>query len=447
MAPSLLEIWLEGCILYPSLGLILMQSTDTETHTLDPYFFDNTNCDHDYGTPHSGTFDSQGWNPGGQTRQARAEERNPESSALGSSSLPFSYTVVWKLQLRKGRMMTLTGDTVEDIDIPPVTFWDETLKSQLIDVVNEKVPVPQYKPDETKITVCTSKRAQRPFQKRFGALNIDWNVVENKLRSWSNQGSNLTVEVWFVYQEIQLDTTNKVGKTGRGATNRQLASRDRLITQQEAAGIRPVWKDVYAVFECSSVVCPNRGFSCWRDPSNKKHYKLDSDIMEKFVDYAEEGNKLEKHDGVPERLREIIYKHDEEATMRKQLKRKASDPLPTTIRICSHGLQDGTCTDPAVSSQRAIRSAGPARLKFPMPIDEAPKSYCDWLCCQVTNETWHAAYRLACQIAIDYGYDLNQMYKDQVVEAEMLATKGVLQGIAIQFVSRIKEWLDQISPE
>ncbi|PTB47502.1 hypothetical protein M431DRAFT_102125 [Trichoderma harzianum CBS 226.95] len=176
--------------------------------------------------------------------------------------------------------MTLTVDTVEDVNIPSGTFWDKTLKPELLDVVEEKAPDPQFKPDDTRIIVSTSKRSQRDFHKRFSALHIDWNLVENKLQSWSHLGNNLTVEIWFIYKETQLDTTNKSGITGRGATNKQLAARDKLIAQQEASGVRPVWKDVYEIFECSSAVCPNRGFSCWRKPGNKKHYKLDSNTME-----------------------------------------------------------------------------------------------------------------------------------------------------------------------
>ena len=52
--------------------------------------------------------------------------------------------------------------------------------------------------------------------------------------------------------------------------------------------------------------------------------------MEKF-DYAEDGNKVEKHDDVPERLREITYRYNEEATTRKQLKRKESTGFRTGL--------------------------------------------------------------------------------------------------------------------
>jgi hypothetical protein len=424
--------------------IVASEITNTATPFLD-------SLDFDYGTPRSTTLDSQGWNLPVLAHGAGIEGQDPDASALGQPSLSFTYTIVWKLQLRKGRMMTLTSDTVEDVNVSSSAFWNNTLKAELFDVVKEKAPEPQFRPDETRIAVSTTKRSQRDFQKRFGGLNINWSLVEGKLESWSNQGNCLTVEIWFVYKEVQLDTTNKVRKTGRGATNRQLAARDKLIAQQEASGIRPVWKDVYEVFECSSVVCPNRGFSCWKVPGTalgaQRHIKLDSDTMEKLVDYAEEGNKLEKHDDVPEHIRERIYKHEEEETARKQLKRKASEPVPSTIKICCHGHEDGRCGETSGNPSKVARQIGPSTLKFPMPMDEAPKSYGDWLCSLITNTAWQAAYRLACQLTVDKGYHLGSIYESQTVSAKMLASCGVLPGIALQFVSRVKEWLDAVCPE
>lgn len=55
--------------------------------------------------------------------------------------------------------MTLTGDTVEDVNVPSGMFWSNTLKPELFDVEEEKAPDPWYKPDETRITVLTLKRS------------------------------------------------------------------------------------------------------------------------------------------------------------------------------------------------------------------------------------------------------------------------------------------------
>ena len=235
-------------------------------------------------------------------------------------------------------MMILTGDTVEDVNIAPVVYWIDAFKSEIENVVNEKVPEPLYKPDETRIAVSTSKRAERDFQKRFTGLNIDWVPVENKLVAWTNQKDRLTLEICFIFKECPVDSTNKVGKSGRGATGKQLAARDRYIAQQEAAGIRPVWKDVYELFECTSVVCPNRGFSCWREPTSKKHFKLDTDTLEKLVEFAEDGNKLETQDHMPERIREIIYKRVEEEAERSYS--KGRQPTRFLLQLASAAAVD-----------------------------------------------------------------------------------------------------------
>lgn len=64
--------------------------------------------------------------------------------------------------------------------------------------------------------------------------------MENKLQTWSNQSNTLTVEIWFIYKEVPVDTTNEVGKPGCGAITKQLAARDKYIAQQETAGIHPI---------------------------------------------------------------------------------------------------------------------------------------------------------------------------------------------------------------
>lgn len=74
-----------------------------------------------------------------------------------------------------------------------------------------------------------------------------------------------------------------------------------------------------------------------------------------------------------------------------------------------------------------------------MSVDEAPKSY--WLCDQVTNKIWKDAYQLACRVTLEKGHHLGRMYEARAVDAKMLATSGVLPGIAIQLVSRIGDCL------
>lgn len=84
------------------------------------------------------------------------------------------------------------------------------------------------------------------------------------------------------------------------------------------------------------------------------------------------------------------------------------------------------------------------RLIFPMPKDEAPYRYSDWLCNSVTNEAWLASFRLPSRVTIDKGYDFQWLYNRQTAGAKILVANGVLEGIATQFVSMIKEWLDNV---
>jgi hypothetical protein len=129
--------------------------------------------------------------------------------------------------------------------------------------------------------------------------------------------------ILFIYKQSQ--PTGKKGKAGRGATKKHSAALDKLVAQQEASGTRAVWKDVYQVMECNSAACTNRGFSCWRH--DNKHHKVDSDVMDRLIDCAEEGHKRDNHADMPEGIRELIRtREDEEEACRKR-KRKASDPL------------------------------------------------------------------------------------------------------------------------
>ena len=147
-----------------------MQSTDYGIPFPEQHIFDNYG---DFTTPDRYSF-------AGPLEEDR--QLTPQSSDNGSSSV-FNYTIIWKLQLRKGRVTKLTEDTVENVDVAPGASWNEVLKSELATLVEENVPDPQYQLDETTITVSNSKRGVPPYTRRFPKLIIEWADVENKLRS------------------------------------------------------------------------------------------------------------------------------------------------------------------------------------------------------------------------------------------------------------------------
>jgi hypothetical protein len=334
-----------------------MQSTDYEIPPFEQHIFDNYGHELDFSTPDHDSFVGD--------RPQEDEQPTPQSSDKESSSV-LNYTIIWKLQLCKGRVTKLTEDTIEDVDVAPGAYWNEVLESELATLVKENVPDPQYQPDETTITVSNSKRGAPPYTRRFPKLIIEWADVESKLRSWSNLGDSLKVVISFIYKESQ--PTSKKGKAGRGATKKHSAALDKLVAQQEASGTRAVWKDVYQLMECTSAMCTNRGFSCWRD--NDKHHKLDSDVMDRLVDRAEQGYRMDTHADVPEEIRELIRTREDEEEARRKRKRKASDLLPITVRVFCHGHCDDGSVDCSGESQ-------PIQLSFPVPEDEAPIVYSD----------------------------------------------------------------------
>lgn len=407
---------LARCFLPPS---AVIQDTGPEI----PFFDLNDDFRFDFSTPVTG-----------QNEDLTSPGPTAEPGERGPDSCPLLYTIAWKLQLRKGRTIKLTEDTIEDVEVAPGAYWNAVLESELATVVESNLPKSQYQPDETTITVSNSKRGEPPFLKRFNKLIIDWTIVENKLRSWSNSGLRLKVAISFIFKEVQ--PANNGGKTGRGATKKHSAALERLVARQEASGTRAIWRDVYQLFECSSAACTNRGFSCWR--YNDKHHKLDSDIMGQLVDYSEQGHELRTHADVPERIRELIHiREDEEARRKQRRNASASNPLPVTVRVFCHGHRDDSSADGCCESQQV-------QIAFPVPEDKAPLLYSNWLTAKVTNEKWREAYRLAGEITVDKGYYLRWLYTHQKDGKDMLTASGVLEGVAAQFVSRVSEWVNDI---
>lgn len=78
----------------------------------------------------------------------------------------------------------------------------------------------------------------------------------------------------------------------------------------------------------------------------------------------------------------------------------------------------------------------------PLFLQLSSYRYCEWLCARVTDPVWKNGYRDACRIALEEGLDLERLFSAQDVEAKSLVDKGVKRGIAIQFVSKVKAWLE-----
>ncbi|KAK0720956.1 hypothetical protein B0H67DRAFT_469176, partial [Lasiosphaeris hirsuta] len=184
---------------------------------------------------------------------------------------------------------TLTEITEENLTLTPSAYWDRFLKQALTARVQDKLSESRHQPDETKISVSVEKRNERDLRKCFDRIKIDHLFQE---------GKKLRVNIYFIYKETsQPVAVGTRGSTRTEASRRQLAARDELLAEQEeASGQRPVWKEVYELLRCNGSFCTNKGFYCWRDPATEKHHKLETTVLEKLVDFAEDGNTLRTHD-------------------------------------------------------------------------------------------------------------------------------------------------------
>ncbi len=401
----------------------------------------------DYRTPDPPVFGSRGTSPAPASQPQRGGQGLPLLQlADWDPNLPYDespptcihYSIEWKLLLKKGRLAKLTNDTEQNLVLAPGAFWDQTLKSKLKQLLTKKTPRNKsYEPDETNVVVSVTDRSQRDLTKRFDELEIDWEVIEDQLMAWSHllrDGKRLRIDISFIYKEATQLVAVRTQQTTRrgGVTALQLAERAELLEEQEASGLTTVWKEVYSLMRCTGPPC--QGTYCWRDPDNRKHYKLDTSVLAKLIDYAEEGNMLRTHADVPAWIRELIYAKDQQDSERRKRKRQASisESLPPIhINVSTPGTQ-------AAGAQSA------AQLDIPQPVDQSLRRYCEWLCARVTDPVWKSGYRDACGIALEEGLDLRRLFSAQDIEAKSLVDKGVKRGIAIQFVSMVKDWLEEV---
>ncbi|OQD95348.1 hypothetical protein PENVUL_c116G06433, partial [Penicillium vulpinum] len=89
---------------------------------------------------------------------------------------------------------------------------------------------------------------------------------------------------------------------------------------------------------------------------------------------------------------------------------------------------------------QSIQSPGP--LEIPGPRDKAVKEYGEWQVSNVTDDTLKAAFREICDMMIDNGLDLEQVYKDQ--DPEFFIGRGIKIGIARRFVEDIRRWVENM---
>ncbi|KAF5696820.1 hypothetical protein FGLOB1_13230 [Fusarium globosum] len=372
------------------------------------------------------------------------DDWDPDGTYDESPPTCIHYSIEWKLQLRKGRLSKLTNDTEQDCVLAPGALRDRVDK-----LLRQKTPRGKsYVPEETIIIVSINDRGERDLTKRFDEFNIDWRMAEQHLCRWSNlfsAGKKLRIDISFICKEEHHGSRVVQHQGSRSsATARQLAQRDQLLETQEAAGQPRVWKDVYDLMRCNGNLCP--GSYCYVD-EQRKHMGLNTSILTKMVEYAEQGNELRTHRDVPPYILDMIYEKErlngERRTKRKAPSSESDRPIKIVNVLPSpygHSITEG-CTPPLSNFGMVSPSVVDLTdLVIPKPIDRAVEDYTEWLCDQVEDEHWKAGFRSAGSIIKADCLDLRHVYQDR--DIGYYVNQGVKAGIARSFVHDIRMWAD-----
>ncbi|KAM5528784.1 hypothetical protein FOXYSP1_16628 [Fusarium oxysporum f. sp. phaseoli] len=433
----------------------------------DSQLFDPTQWDYDdldFRTPQLSGIDSRGVSltdpspsPSHHHHRPRLpllqlDDWDPDGTYDESPPTCIHYSIEWKLQLRKGRLSKLTNDTEQDLVLAPGAFWDTTLEDKVDKLLKQKTPRGKsYVPEETIVVVSVTDRSERDLTKRFDEFNVDWKIAEEQLCRWSHlfrAGKKLRIDISFICKEEPQGSRVVQQQGSRGsATARQLAHRDQLLETQEAAGQPRVWKDVYDLMRCNGNLCP--GSYCYVD-EQRKHMGLNTSILTKMVEHAEQGNELRTHRDVPPYILDMIYEKDR-LDCERRVKRKApsleSDRPIKIVNVMPSPYGQTTaegCTPPPsnfgiVSPPSVVDLTD---LVIPKPIDRAVDDYTEWLCDQVEDENWKAGFRSAGSITKADCLDLRYVYQDR--DIGYYVNQGVKAGIARSFVQDIRMWSDSL---
>ncbi|KAE9568045.1 hypothetical protein CGMCC3_g15844 [Colletotrichum fructicola] len=352
------------------------------------------------------------------------------------------YHLEWKLTVNN---RSVSKDSEPDLVLAPGDYWDLTLRSKLNYVAAKKLaPNKSFKPDDTTVIVSVRDRSEEDLVKRFDDLDIEWDVVETQLRTWSGlfrAGKRLKISVSFNYVETG-PAAGSGGRRGtkRSATQRMLAERDAEIEDdRDRTGQVPVWEQVYSLMRCPGPPC-DLGPHCWVDDHGKKHYKLATRHLASLITHVKDGGELKSHTDMPRNIRDLLYAEDQQRLDRQARSGSQAKYPPINITNVMPGsdASAGVPLPGRESGSAPAPSHTPTRLKIPGPRDSAMKTYCEWQCSQVLDESFKAGYRKAYEVMVEHCLDLEQVDEDQ--DAQFFMDNGVKKGAATRFIRDIREW-------
>ena len=360
------------------------------------------------------------------------------------------YSIEWKVAVNN---RVVAKDTEQDLVLVPIAYWHMVLQPKLEKLLQKKLgPNRHVRCDDTELKVSISDRTQRDLVKRFDDLDISWPIIAKQLEAWGERfrsGKKLRVDLCFNYVDAYPSSaTPKRGtKRGSSATQKMLAERAaQLEAEDDTDGNSSIWREIYTMMRCPGAPC-DLGPHCWRDPYGKKHYKLRTPHLKALIEYVKQGNVIKSHEDVPAHIQEQLFA-EERQRLDRQPKSTSSIPTPyppiTITNVMPQSYQSPSAnsteaTPPATVLPAAVPLSTNANLEIPGPRDLAVKVYSEWQQSNVIDETLKAEFRRACEVTLQDGLDLEQVYGDQNVA--FFIKSGIKPGIARRFISDIERWV------
>lgn len=252
-------------------------------------------------------------------------------------------------------------------------------------------------------------------------------------------GKKLRVDLSFNYIDSQLPSG---GTTKRGNKRTMLADRDgQLDAEQEATGIASTWQEVYALMRCPGPPC-DLGPHCWRDSFGKKHYKLRTEHLKALITFVEQGNILKSHNDVPQDIRDQLYVEERQRLERQPKSNNVSTPFPpiNITNVLPQSYQSPMTGSYEPTPEADVRLCGNICLTIPGPWDLAVKEYSEWQQSNVVDEKLKAELGKACEVVLEDGLGLEQVYEDQ--NPGFFIQSSIKSGITRRFISDIKRWVE-----
>ncbi|KAI9147402.1 hypothetical protein HJFPF1_12422 [Paramyrothecium foliicola] len=416
----------------------------------------------DYGTPR---LPSHCDSPATQSQQLNPDLRLPLlqlnnwDGARDYNEKPptcIHYSLRWRVLVNTGSRstkLTYQPERVSDLTLAPGAYWDRTLKSTVEERIKRKTPAnKRYEPEETNITVSISDRAVDDLLISNEGINIEWEIVEEQLKTWSplfRCGKKLQIEIIIICKPTSKSSSTKARpNVRRGATGRQHVQIEEEDEEREIAGQASHWNKVYTIMRCQGSREECRGTQCFDDDLTGRHMSVDSEVMQELIAHSEAGNKFEEQKDVPEHIRDMIYKKDRaDAQRRGDKKRKRNEPPLTNYPIqfivpnAFNQAPSGAAT--ALHAQHSAVSQVEPEWSIPEPMDDAIKRYGIWQRARVRCEDWKKGFRLAESITLRECRDLKYVYEKK--DITFLTKEGVPTGVAESWVKDIKKWASSLA--